>query len=57
MVNEKEKDVASTPVQEGDWPNQKKVVAGVIPQSKVSQDPYLHGVDETVEDVLREMGE
>jgi hypothetical protein len=57
VVNEKEKDVASTPVQEGDWPNQKKVVAGVVPQSKVSQDPYLHGVDETVEDVMREMGE
>lgn len=57
MVNEKEKDVSSTPVQEGDWPNQKKVVAGVVPQSKVSQEPYFHGLNELEADLLREMGE
>ena len=57
MVNEKEDDVASTPVREMDWPNQKKIVAGVTPLNKVSQDPYLHGLDETEEDLLVEMGE
>jgi len=56
-VNEKEKDVADKPVKESDWPNQKKVVAGVTPLNKVSQDPYLHGLDETAEDLLVEMGE
>jgi len=49
--------VASTPVQESDWPNQKKIVAGVTPLNKVSQDPNLHGIDETVEVLMREMGE
>jgi len=57
VVNEKEDDVASTPVREMDWPNQKKIVAGVTPLNKVSQDPYLHGLDETEEDLLVEMGE
>jgi hypothetical protein len=46
-----------TEVPDGEWPNQKKVVAGVTPLNKVSQDPYLHGLDETEEDLLREMGE
>ena len=57
MVIEKEMDVASTPVQESDWPNQKTIVAGVTPLIKVSQDPNLHGLDETVEDLMTEMGE
>ena len=29
-----------------EWPNKNKVVAGVVPQSKVSQDPFLHADDD-----------
>lgn len=49
--------MASTPVQESDWPNQKKIVSGVTPLNKVSQDPNLHGLDETVDSLMVEMGE